>query len=65
MEAGGQSPWAARILTALGHDVVVANPSKVRLIAEATLKNDTVDATTLARLVRADRTLLAPIERWS
>jgi len=61
LEAGGQSAWAARILTSLGHDVVVANPSKVRLIAEATLKNDTVDATTLARLVRADRTLLAPI----
>jgi transposase len=50
-----------RNLRSLGHDVVVANPARVRLIAEATLKNDTVDAMTLARLVRADRALLSPI----
>lgn len=61
LEAGGQSAWVARILTSLGHDVVVANPARVRLIAEATLKNDQVDAETLARLVRADRRLLCPI----
>jgi transposase len=61
LEAGGQSAWAMRILTSLGHDVVVANPGRVRLIAEATLKNDKVDAITLARLVRADRQLLCPI----
>jgi transposase len=61
LEAGGQSAWAERILRSLGHDVVVANPARVRLIAEATLKNDTVDAMTLARLVRADRALLSPI----
>lgn len=61
LEAGGQSAWAERILRSLGHEVVVANPAKVRLIAEATLKNDKVDAETLARLVRADRKLLCPI----
>ena len=61
LEAGGQSAWAARILTSFGHDIVVANPARVRLIAEATLKNDQVDAETLARLVRADRRLLCPI----
>jgi len=61
LEAGGQSAWAARILQSLGHEVVVANPWRVRLIAEATLKNDQVDAVTLARLVRADRRLLCPI----
>jgi transposase len=65
LEAGGQSAWAARILRSLGHDVVVANPARVRLIAEATLKNDEVDAETLARLVRADRRLLAPITHRS
>lgn len=61
VEAGGVSAWAQRILTSFGHDVVVANPQRVRLIAEATLKNDEVDAVTLARLVRADRKLLCPI----
>jgi transposase len=61
LEAGGLSAWAQRILRTLGHEVVVANPQRVRLIAEATLKNDAVDAVTLARLVRADRKLLSPI----
>ena len=65
LEAGGQSAWAQRILVSLGHDVVVANASRVRLIAEATLKNDQVDAETLARLVRADRQLLCPITHRS
>lgn len=61
IEAGGVSAWAQRVLTSLGHEVVVANPLRVRLIAEATLKNDAVDAQTLARLVRADPKLLSPI----
>lgn len=61
LESGGQSAWAERILRSFGHDVVVANSMRVRLIAEATLKNDKVDAMTLARLVRADRRLLCPI----
>lgn len=61
IEAGGVSAWAQRLLRSLGHEVVVANPLRVRLIAEATLKNDAVDAQTLARLVRADRGLLSPI----
>lgn len=65
LEAGGQSAWAERILRSLGHDVVVANAARVRLIAEATLKNDTVDAETLARLVRVDRQLLCPIAHRS
>ena len=61
VEASGISPWVARLLTELGHEVVVANAQRVRLIAESTLKNDTVDAETLARLVRMDPALLCPI----
>ena len=38
IEASGQSAWAARILTSLGHEVVVANSQRVRLIAESTLE---------------------------
>ena len=36
IEASGLSPWVARILTALGHEVIVANAQRVRLIAEST-----------------------------
>ena len=39
-------------------EVVLANPKKTRAIAEARLKNDKVDARTLADLLRAD--LVAP-----
>ncbi len=65
IEASGLSPWVARVLTELGHEVIVANPQRVRLIAESTLKNDRVDAETLARLVRMDPALLCPIRHRS
>lgn len=34
LEVGTHSPWVSRLLEALGHDVLVANPRKVRLISE-------------------------------
>jgi transposase len=37
-----------------GFDVALSNPSKTRLIAEAKVKTDKVDARTLAALLRAD-----------
>ncbi len=37
-----------------GFDVALSNPSKTRLIAEAKVKTDKVDARTLAGLLRAD-----------
>jgi len=37
-----------------GFDVALSNPSKTRLIAEAKVKTDKVDARTLASLLRAD-----------
>ena len=42
IEASGLSPWVARILAELGHEVIVANAQRVRLIAESTLKNDNI-----------------------
>jgi hypothetical protein len=62
LEAGGMSAWAERILVGLGHEVVVCNPARVRLIAESTLKNDTGDAETLAGLVRMDMRLRRPTQ---
>lgn len=44
--------WAVDTLQDLELDVHLANPHKVRLIAESTIKTDTVDATALANLLR-------------
>lgn len=62
LEVGPHSPWLSRLLKGQGHEVVVANPRRVRLIAEAERKSDRIDAETLARLGRADPKLLRPIE---
>jgi transposase len=61
LEVGSHSPWVSRLLQAFGHEVIVANARKVRLIAEARHKNDRIDAEQLARLARVDPKLLAPI----
>ncbi len=62
MEMGMQSPWISRFFTDLGHRVLVANPRKVRAIYQNDRKCDRKDAAMLAKLARADETLLAPIE---
>jgi transposase len=46
---------------ALGHEVIVANPRRTRLIAASSNKNDRIDAETLARLARVDPKMLFPI----
>lgn len=61
MEAGTHSSWVARIAATAGHEVIVANPRKVRLIGQNTRKNDRADAERLARLARMDPALLGPI----
>lgn len=61
LEVGTHSPWVSRLLADFGHEVVVANPRRVRLIADSTRKNDRSDAETLARLGRIDPELLSPI----
>jgi transposase len=61
LEVGMHSPWVSRQLAGMGHEVIVANPRKVRLITESVKKNDRMDAEQLARLARVDPKLLAPI----
>lgn len=61
VECGGSSRWVARLLGQLGHQVVVVNPRRVRLIAESTLKTDAIDAEILARLAGLDPALLQPV----
>lgn len=62
IEAGTHSPWVSRLLADCGHEVLVANPRKLALIAQNDSKNDPVDAELLARLGRVDPQLLSPIE---
>ena len=61
LEVGTHSPWVSRHLASLGHEVIVANPRKVRLITQSVKKNDRMDAEQLARLARVDPRLLSPI----
>ena len=65
LEAGTHSPWVSRLLERQGHQVVVANARKVRLIYECDHKNDRLDARMLARLGLVDVSLLAPIQHRS
>jgi len=65
LEIGTHSPWISRLLSELGHEVIVANARKVRLIAESRKKDDRLDARTLARLARIDPQLLSPVKHRS
>ena len=49
----------------MGHEVVIVNPRRVRLIAESTLKTDRIDAEILAWLGRQEETLLRPVYQRS
>ena len=44
IEVGTHSPWVSRALEACGHDVLVANARKIRLIYANDRKSDRVDA---------------------
>jgi transposase len=61
LEVGTHSPWVSRHIASLEHEVIVANPHKVKLITQSVRKNDRIDARTLARLARVDPKLLSPI----
>ena len=65
LETGTHSPWVSRLLKELGHEVIVAQARKVRLIGESRKKDDRLDARTLARLARIDPELLGPIRHRS
>jgi transposase len=65
METGTHSPWISRLLTELGHKVIVAHAQKVQLITKSNRKDDRHDARTLARLARIDPELLGPVRHRS
>src|SRR5438270_13258755 len=65
LETGMHSPWVSRLLSEVGHEVIVAHARKVRLIGESRKKDDRLDAQTLARLARIDPQLLCPVKHRS
>jgi transposase len=62
IEAGTHSPWVSRVLEECGHEVLVANARKLRLIYANKQKTDEIDAENLARLARVDPKLLYPLK---
>jgi transposase len=62
IEAGTHSPWVSRVLEECGHEVLVANARKLRLIYANKRKTDEIDAENLARLARVDPKLLYPLK---
>ncbi len=61
IEVSTHSPWVSRVLQTCGHEVLVANPRRLRMIYQNDSKSDRVDAEMLARVARMDPRLLAPI----
>lgn len=61
LEAGSQSPWMSRVLHSRGHDVLVADPRRVQLIAKDPRKTDRRDAEMLARMGAAMPELLGDV----
>ena len=62
LEVGTHSPWVSRLIASMGHEVLVANSYKLRMIYANDRKSDRVDAQTLARVARMDPELLFPIK---
>ncbi len=65
MEVGTHSGWVSRQLGELGHEVVVADPRRVRALAAGDDKDDELDAEFLARIGCADVALLKPVQHRS
>lgn len=65
LEVGAHSPWLSRLLVELGHEVIVANARKLRMIYQNDRKSDRADAWYLARVARLDPQLLAPLQHRS
>lgn len=61
IEVGSVSRLADEVLSSMGHQVVVANARRLKVISENIKKCDEQDAELLARLVRSDPKLLAPV----
>lgn len=61
LETGTHTPWIARAAQAAGHEVIVADARRVKLITKSRRKTDRRDAELLARLGRSELELLHPV----
>ncbi len=62
IEAGTHSPWISRLLEGRGHEALVDNARKLKLIYGWGKKDDRLDAENLARLAGLDPRLLSPLK---
>jgi len=65
LETGTHSRWVSHLLGKLGHEVVVGNARRLRMIYCNENKTDRLDAQSLARVARMDRKLLYEIQHRS
>src|SRR5437588_266081 len=65
LEAGTHSGWMSALLKHCGHEVIVANPRRLRLLTTSTKKSDPQDARTLAEMAWAKPELLQPVRHRS
>jgi transposase len=65
LEAGTHSRWMSALLKECGHEVIVANPRRLRLLTTSNKKNDPQDARTLAEMAWAKPALLQPVRHRS
>jgi transposase len=65
LEAGTHSRWMSALLREWGHEVIVANPRRLRLLTTSDKKNDPQDARTLAEMAWAKPALLSPVRHRS
>src|SRR5260370_37529336 len=54
LETGMHSPWVSRLLSELGHEVIVAHARNVRLIGESRRKDERLDPRIMVRRERVD-----------
>ena len=65
METGTHSRWVAQLLEMMGHEVIVANARKLKLISENNQKSDKVDARLLSQLGCVNVDWLHPVYQRS
>jgi transposase len=65
LEVGTHSRWFSAQVSAVGHEVIIANPRQLPLIYRNRSKSDELDAERLARLGRVDPALLCPVKHRS
>jgi hypothetical protein len=58
LETGMHSPWVSRLLSEVGHEVIVAHARNVKLIGESRKKDDRIDAQNIGA-AGADRSPVA------